>query len=422
MIRTADEASYFAPPLNYLEKGVWSDNSDGITRFYQRPPGYGTIFLILKFTLGKYALLGLKGTQIIGFFFSILLLGKICIKLLSSEKTTITITLVFALLPMYSGFMYYTLTEGITPFLILYSLYSFFKIDSNKKPYGIIFSNAFLILVRPQLILLPLLFLLYFFIKKEKKQSLLILIAFLPFLLWQIRTFSISNEIPSLHPIYSKYNKTLFRPSHEKMTKLFRIWESDGEQFHSAISSIKNSNINDALSKIPTQLQSTVEPVLKAYEKLLNSEYTLNSTNFQHQENNFSALINQTTIQLKKENTFLNHIKTPLKSAYYLLSKSQMNLYIFQETFRGNFFVELLRIISVVLINLGFLSAFLILIRFKLDYLTIISSFILLSFFYLIYFQRLNEERYLTPLLPLLLICFFYEISRLKIVFQRYIF
>ncbi len=420
MIQTADEASYFAPPLNYLEKGVWADNSDGLTRFYQRPPGYGTIYLILKFTLGKYALLGLKGIQIIGFFFSILLLGKICIKLLSSEKTTIGITLVFALLPMYSGFMYYTLTEGITPFLTLWSLYSLVNMDTIKKPYGIIFSNAFLILVRPQLILLPLLFLVYFFIKKEKKQTLLILLAFLPFLLWQIRTFSISNELPSLHPIYSKYNKTLFRPSHEKMTELFRIWESDGEQFHSAISSINNSKVNVALSNIPIQLQAKVAPVLNAYETVLNSKHKINSTKFQYQENKFSVLINKTTVQLKTENKFLNHIKTPLKSAYYLLSKSQMNLFIFQETFRGNFLVELLRIISVVVINLGFLSAFLILIRFKMDYLTIISSFILLSFFYLIYIQRLNEERYLTPLLPLLLICLFHEISRLKMVLWKY--
>ena len=228
MIQTADEASYLVPPINYLSEGIWADNSDGITRFYQRPPGYGSIYMICTLILGKYALLGIKTIQILGYFFSILLIGKISILLLPKQKTALTAALITALLPMYSGFMYYTLTEGITPVLTLWTIYSYLNFNPSKKPFAVIIATSLLILVRPQMILLPFLFIAYHLLKREKKLALVISIGFIPFALWQLRTFSISKEIPGLHPIYSLKNNTLFRPSHEAMTNLFRIWESDG--------------------------------------------------------------------------------------------------------------------------------------------------------------------------------------------------
>lgn len=418
MIQTADEASYLAPPKNFLSNGVWADNSDGITRFYQRSPGYGSIYLICKVLFGKYALLGLKVIQIIGYFLSILLIGKIALKLLPTDKIALLTALVAATLPMFSGFMYYTLTEGITPLLTLWSIHSYINYDKNKKPFQLIVSTAILILVRPQLVLLPLLFIIFHLLKKEWKQSLFITLAFLPFFLWQMRTYSISSEFPGLHPIYSKENNTLYRPSHEVMTDLFRIWESDGAQFHSAIAAINNSTISIAMVNIPSEIQVKVKPVFIEYERLLNAEYSYSSAEYTAAEIKFITKTQGIIKQLKKENKYRNIIETPLKSAHYLLSKSQMNLFIFQEPWRGNFFIESLRIASVLLINLGFLAALWILLRFKLDRLTIIAGFSILSLFYLIYIQRLNEERYLTPLLPLLLICLLYVSCEIKELLQ----
>ncbi len=414
MIQTADEASYLAPPINYLSEGVWADNSDGITRFYQRTPGYGSIYMICTLILGKYALLGIKIIQILGYFFSILLIGKISILLLPKQKIALTAALITALLPMYSGFMYYTLTEGITPVLTLWTIYSYLNFNSSKKPFPVIVSTSLLILVRPQMILLPFLFIVYHLLKRERKLALVITLGFIPFALWQLRTFSISKEIPGLHPIYSSQNNTLFRPSHEAMTNLFRIWESDGEQFHSAIAAIKNGKIDDALSTIPLQFHAQVKPLLAEYERVLNSKDAFKSREYLAAEKKLIKHTNAVINSLKKENKFLTHIKTPLESASYLLSKSQMNLYIFQDPLRGNPFIELLRILSVILINLGFLAALMLFFRFKFDELTVLSVFICVTFFYLIYVQRLNEERYLTPLLPLLLICFLQGFDTIK--------
>jgi hypothetical protein len=414
MIQTADEASYLAPPVNYLSEGVWADNSDGITRFYQRPPGYGSIYMICTLILGKYALLGIKAIQILGYFFSILLIGKISILLLPKTKLALTAALVTALLPMYSCLMYYTLTEGITPVLSLWTIYSYLNFNPSKKPFAVIVSTSLLILVRPQMILLPFLFIVYHLLKRERKLAIFIAIGFIPFALWQVRTFSISKEIPGLHPIYSTQNNTLFRPSHEAMTNLFRIWESDGEQFHSAIAAIKNNKLDETLSIIPIEFHAQVKPILVEYEKVLNSKDAFKSGKYQAAEKKLIKHTNALINSLKKENKFLTHIKTPLESASYLLSKSQMNLYIFQEPLRGNPLIELLRILSVILINLGLIAALIMLFRFKLTVLTIVSAFICLTFFYLIYIQRLNEERYLTPFLPLLLICLLHGFDAIK--------
>jgi hypothetical protein len=418
MIQTADEASYLAPPVNYLSKGVWTDNSDGITRFYQRPPGYGSIYMICTLILGKYAMLGIKIIQILGYFFSILLIGKISILLLPKQKLALTAALITALLPMYSGFMYYTLTEGITPVLTLWTIYSCLNFNPSKKPFPVIVSTSLLILVRPQMILLPFLFIVYQLLKRERKLAIFIAIGLIPFALWQLRTFSISKEIPGIHPIYSSQNNTLFRPSHEAMTNLFRIWESDGEQFHSAIAAIKNNKLDGALSAVPIEFHAEVKPLLAEYERVLNSKDAFKSREYLAAEKKLIKHTNAVINSLKKENKFLTHIKTPLESARYLLSKSQMNLYIFQDPLRGNPFIELLRILSVILINLGFLAAFMLFFRFKFDELMVLSAFTCLTFFYLIYIQRLNEERYLTPFLPLLLICLLHGFDTIKNIIQ----
>ena len=422
MIQTADEASYLVPPINYLSEGIWADNSDGITRFYQRPPGYGSIYMICTLILGKYALLGIKTIQILGYFFSILLIGKISILLLPKQKTALTAALITALLPMYSGFMYYTLTEGITPVLTLWTIYSYLNFNPSKKPFAVIIATSLLILVRPQMILLPFLFIAYHLLKREKKLALVISIGFIPFALWQLRTFSISNEIPGLHSIYSSKNNTLFRPTHEAMTNLFRIWESDGEQFHAAIEAIKNNRLDEALLEVPIEFHAEVKPILVEYERVLNSKNDFKSRKYLAAEKKLIRHTNAVINSLKKENKFLTHIKTPLESARYLLSKSQMNLYIFQDPLRGNPFIEFLRILSVILINLGFLAALMLFFRFRLDVLTVLSVFICITFFYLIYVQRLNEERYLTPFLPLLLICLLHGFDTLKNTVQTQFF
>ena len=44
-VKTNDDASYLAPAINFIETGVWKDNSIGKQSHFVRSPGYGIIYL-----------------------------------------------------------------------------------------------------------------------------------------------------------------------------------------------------------------------------------------------------------------------------------------------------------------------------------------------------------------------------------------
>lgn len=407
MIQTADEASYFSPVKNFLQNGVWADNSVGNSRYFQRPPGYGMIYGTLLLVFGKYSLAALKIIQISLFFLSVLLLGKILNKSLSSEKWALSGAAFFGFMPMFSGFMYFTLTEAVSPFLLLWVIYSYQLVSKNGS-IQLLISVVMLLLVRPQLMIFPIALFLLALVVKERKKSALILLGFLPFAFWMIRSSHIAGEFQGLHPIYSNTNNSLYRPGHEAMTNLFRVWESDGEQFHTTISKIRAANdTNDfeiVLASIPQPFRVKVTPIFYDFNALLNDpEYALTQA-FNDREEKFIERVESTRKQLISENKLQYYIFTPLKSTQYLLSKSQLNLYIFQEEFRGNPIMECLRVISVLTISIGFLMAAFLLFQNRYSIELVLSITSLIYLFYLIYFQRLNEERYLTPILPILVI------------------
>lgn len=413
-IITADDASYLLPAENYIKSGVWKDGSDGITQYYQRPPGYGILYLFLKIVFHKHVFIALKIVHAICFFISVLLVGKISFRLSSSELVAGVTATIFALMPMFSGFMYYTLTEAITPFLILLVVYSFISDRRQNINWILILSVTFLLLTRPQLLPIILALALYAIYIKNYRNLYFIFLAFIPFTIWQIRTYTISNEVPGLHPIYSYQNNHLYRPGHEAMTNLFRIWEHDGSRFHSVmeeLEKVKKPDYQAILNQgVLIDMHNSVKPILIEYKEVLNRNQ-LNLPDKNSKEEGFVKRCRELTKNLKKKHFIRNYLITPFKSAIYLLSKSHLNLPLFQKTFRGNWFVELLRFLSVSIIIGGFLAICTEFVQFKFDEKFYISLGFLLYFVYLVFIQKMNEERYLTPFLPIFLI---YGISLLN--------
>lgn len=407
MIYTADEPSYLSPVRNWLENGTWQDNTEGNGKYFQRPPGYGLIYGVCTLLLGDHAFLGLKLIHIVVYFFSIVLIGRILKIFVKNDGSVLLGTTLFAVLPMFHGFMYYPLTEGVTPFLVLLFLDRVLK-EEDGFDYVLLLITAIILIVRPQLIVLPLLFFVYFLLKSKRIPAATLLLAAVPFLLWSIRTVVIEGEWKGLHPIYSKTNVTLFRPSHEKLTQLFRIWEYDGERFHKVVGGLKKVTSEQEFEKImddvTPRFHRKIKPILFEYKTLLEHPSYGRSKEFRVLEDKFIAEAERVRIELIKKNRFQYHVITPLKSAFYLLTKSQMNLYVFQATWRGNWLVESLRVFSILLINLGFIAAIWAVFRVKNHRLGVLAISVLLYFFYLIYFQRMNEERYLTPWLPVLFV------------------
>jgi hypothetical protein len=413
LIQTADEPSYLVPPQNWIKTGLWKDNSDGIASYVQRPPGYGMLYLVNFLVLGKTALFGLKLLQIILFFFSGLLLWRILEEFDIAKNWKWIAFVLFLFLPSYSGFVYYSMTEGVTPFFMLWVVFESLQSSKKKKPsLGLFMSFTFLLLIRPQLAFIPLVVFFYHLVQRQWKTSLVILLSFIPIFGWYFRTAMISGEAPSVHPIYFKTNNSMYRPTHAAMTDLYRIWEWRSDVFHThmGIASRGDSlTIENLRKEIPTEISNSILPILHRFGAL--NQYRI--SHFAGKEINgyfsgekaFMKDVKELRKKLIAENSFQYYIKTPSKSASEFLNKSYMNLYIFQATLRGNYCIEFLRIFCwfVILASIGlfFLTPFFTKLRSIEFFLFIgIAAFL----FYLVFFQRLNEERYIVPLLPVFLV------------------
>jgi uncharacterized membrane protein len=91
-----------------------------------------------------------------------------------------------------------------------------------------------------------------------------------------------------------------------------------------------------------------------------------------------------------------------------------MNLYVFQASWGKTWIVLLLKIVCFVLIFGGLCATIVVLLWGQNDLLKVCAFALLLSLFYLVFFQRMNEERYLYPYLPVLLLFFVAMVERWK--------
>lgn len=422
LLTSADEASYFAPAINFLEKGTWKDNSIGKSSYFQRTPGYGLVYLTCLTLAGKKAFWMLKLLQILAFSVSIILFGKILEKLILNSKFALFGTMIYAFIPAFSGFMYFTLTESITPFLVLWSVFAGISLQ-HKKPsfsWNFLFANSIMLLFRPQLIVFLLAFLAYFYFLKQRKKAMCTLVAILPLLLWNIRTVTISGTWLGIHPIYSTTNNTLFRPSHEAMTNLFRIWEADGAKFHETIHALTDStDIHLISEKIPAKYRKKVTPILEKFRELYQYQLTYFdqskpiSGRFQG-ENKFLFEISALTKKLKSENKIDYYLLTPIKSLKKLMLSSHLNLGIYQFKYRGSWWMETIRWGCLSLLIASFTAVLMALFKKNRDLIFYLSLAIIINIFYLIFIQRMNEERYLTPFLPIALIILLVGIYNLR--------
>lgn len=412
LISTADEASYLRPPQNWLEGKGWKDSSTGHSSYVQRPLGYGLVFLLCKSISPNNAFLLLKGIHILAFLFSLIVLSKLLFELTKNRKFALIGMLIFGLLPCFNGFMYYTLTESLSPFVLLLLTHEFILIIRHqRRPFLFGLTIAFLLLLRPQLIIFPLFFV-AFLLFKSRKFWWVYLISILPFLMWQVRNYNITGSV-SLHPIYSSTNKSIYRPPHEALSNLFRIWEYKSDKFHETVGVLiqdtSTTNLNKALNNIPEHLTEKVRPALKDFQnvayhqkKMFNNENEIKELPI---EREFVSNTNTLREEIISSNKLQYYVKTPVNSTIELLTKSHLNLFVFQKVWRGNVFMETLRYLCLIVINLSLVSLLLLLFFTNTpNYLKLVALGVLCTFVYYVFFQRMNEERYMTPLLPIMYI------------------
>ncbi len=439
---TNDDISYIVPPQNYLATGIWKDNSIGKQSYFVRPPGYGMFYLIfLKIAGFPLALKWLKIAQLLLFSSSVYWLFSIAFSLLKNKKMALFIAVLYGLTPFAIGFLFYTLTEGITPSLLLlfvFLLFKAFEKTSTKQKNWYYFLAAltfsYLLLVRPPLgfmgILIPI-FLIkdYWAASKIRTVIQLFLLGAISFsftAVWQVRNYKITNEFVGLHAIYYSEGNSIYRPTLKEYWNFVGGWAQEGQEAHSYLvpmwqAAIKGDTsivyINNAIQTFPKEVVSyfgkqRLIAVFRKYQQatLFQKPYYEQGLPMPKEtpaiEQEVIKEFKQLTAAYKSEFWMHYHLIAPLKVFKTMAFHSNLSLYIFQHTYRGNWLMETIRYLFYGLHALCFIVLLFNLTFFKnsdwRQFALTISVFIYV--FYLCYFQRGIEERYTLPVLPLLLV------------------
>jgi hypothetical protein len=442
-IITNDDASYLNPPREYLNKGIWGEDYWGgdIGRFI-RPPGYGLLYLpFLKIFGETSSITALKIFQYLLFSFSVFWFYSIVLLLIKKHKIALISAFFYGCSPFVIGFLSYTLTESVTPALMLCYLCLLCKgLNSeemklkNRYYFAAACVFAFLFIVRPVLgifmIFLPV-FILYDLRNYSLKVFLPRLIIFSSvacslMLAWQIRNYNITGRYVGLHPIYYEDGNTIYREPFREYWNFAGCWAERGDVgfsymvplWEAAIAGdTSRGHVDYAIEHLPADVRNYF-----GKERLFNvfRDYqwaVLYQKPFYDQQRAMPmerAVVEERSVQgfraltadYKKEFPFQYYVLSPLKVFKLLAFHSNLSLYIFQKTYRGQPWMEQLRMFCYLL----HVSCFL-LIFFNMFYLrrnlfdSLIFGWIPFMYvFYLCYVQRGIEERYTLPVLPWLVI------------------
>lgn len=432
---TADDASYISPAENYKTTGELKNNTSDKSAYFMRPPGYSGFIILLGGSLFL-----IKIAQLFLFALSVYCLFFVALDYLDSKKWAIVISSIYGISNIASGFLYYTLSEGITPALVIFFVYFLSigsKQNSNRKKtlFYYLAASVFacLFVTRPVLgvfaIAIPIILIKDYW---QNKKSLIIhlsitgVIAFSPMFLWQIRNYNIANEYVGLHPIYySENSSSVFRPTHEALWELCKGWGEEGANFHGYIgpfwvaaiqgdtSAIHREKVISAFPKYAVEELGgkKIDEMLISYQlsilhqKSFYDSNTPMSKELPETEKETIVKINSLTSNFKKEFWFQYHVISPIMVFKRMAFHSNLSLYIFQKSFRGNFLMEGFRVLCYGLHTSAFILVLLSVFMKKQHHLKVVFTTVLLVYmFYLVYIQRGIEERYTLPILSLILI------------------
>ncbi len=408
---TADDASYYQPAFHFWETGTWKDNLNDPSAYVQRPPLTGTLHLLAR-------IFGEKNEPLIYFICALMLHVSSVYYWATyslshfSKRMTVLFGFFYSLSPLFLGFLSYRLSESIELPLCLLAWTSL----SRKTTASIIELGSWTLvfwLFRPVLILFVVPLWIQQIIRIRnidwRRTSLSLTVFFtlsVVTLGWEIRKVHYGFSFGEPHPIYHPKNESIFRPEHAALSDLFRNWEYQPERFHALAGSFWEGNIelgNRLLTEYNYQGHAGDFPIHQLQQLLY--EYATLGKKFRSQPNS-SSLMRSEQVFAEKISRISNHyeqghlkqrwISTPLKSARLQLKKSQLNLRIFQETFRGSWWTECIRYGSLFFIWLGYGSLFFL--AFRKTTLSWLAQGGLCYFLYLTEVQVMNEDRYFLPL------------------------
>ena len=440
-VHTNDDASYIAPVENFLQGKGWKSNAVGKAAYTTRTPGYGLLYLPARFFFSQNnALLALVIFQVLLFAFSITQVPAILTALLLNKKWKKILTLSFALLPMFYGFLSYTLTEAVTPSLLIIIVAMLVKGKPGLgKQFILWFLLSFLILVRPPLIVwmlaIPI-----FYLPLLKRNIIRLLgasiIVLTPTAIWQLHLYNVTGEFQGLHPIYQDDSNTVYRPPHKAIWNFHKSWGQTGPEFHNTIDFLAsaaryNRDRDDAVIQtmniVPARVKSLVSEdslalnygnyydILQSQANEFRSEAPV--AGLSEKEKELIAYFDRVEKRYSKSDFFYSQIIVPSQVFKTLALHSNLSLFVFQKPWRGNLIMEGLRLVCFANHTLAFyiflLSIFVLFLN-RNALIIIVPTACYLG--YLCFIQRGIEERYTLPfLIPMIAV----SAKTLELVYRR---
>lgn len=425
---TADDASYLRPAENFLHSGTWKDNFTGPSAFVQRPPLMGVqhaVFYEISpgtaqfFTFGLAILLhGIAVFILTGFLFRRF-----------SRISALATLAAYIVLPIFWGFLSYQITEAFAVSFVTIAICALS--DEKATVYRWLTICSMALLFRPVLVLLFLPFIPRFVRKSTHKISpgtkLLSLALLLAVFGWEMRKHTYMGNWPDPHPIYSAENETMFRPPHHALSDLFRLWETKPENLHQISGSLwlgdstfleqAQAKAYSDESKCPLTAKQLTDLFRRYQSAAISAQQQFGKQAGETpEEKAFAHYCDILRKQTASNYPIQNMLETPARSAIDLFSKSQLNLEIFQNYWRGNFLTELLRIFCLTLILAGLIATCVCAFNstFRVPALGAIAYML-----YLFWFQRMNEDRYGIVLLPVFLLALTFTANALKSRFGK---
>lgn len=438
MVITADDAAYLVPVENFLAGKGWRSNAVGNAAYVQRSPGYSMFYLVFRIFLeAEVALWALFGLQLLLWSFSVSLIPSIGRQLGLPNSIAMLTGYMAGLSPMFFEFLSYTLTEAVVPSLV--TIFVFCVLISERPRYLLLSALVLglLILVRVPMLcwlfaLFPMVFR-YFRTGAKLPAAGLLLLPMLPLLAWQYHCSRILGEWPSLHPIYHWDSNDLYRPPHEAIWGFHKMWGDSGASFHKSMLSLwdvaqrcgdAEEVIDGIVAKVPTAVKKELgeQPLQDsyfAYYRVLQGQmpYHDNQLVMPLQPDSYEvAVVNRfqafrnATIRLQPWQAL---VAVPAKVYFRdMAAHSNLSLYMFQDTYRGRWWMEALRFGSAALhlsLFVLFIPACLLLLIFRKEpfykRLALIAVPVALYLGYLAFVQRGVEERYTLPaLVPMLVV------------------
>ncbi len=452
-VGTNDDASYLNPPLNYLTTNTWyEDYYGGKIGYFIRPPGYGLIYLAIYKCVGAIRVLTyLKLLQLLLFSLSVYCFYYIAFAVLQMRRLALFVSALYGLSPFAIGFLYYTLTEGVSPALLLGFVFFLFKANdanTSTKTNTFFFIAAllfsFLFLVRPVLGIFGLLLPTFIIYNKFKTSVKAIAIQIVTFgltalslmIVWQVRNYRIAGEYVGLHPVYYADGNTNFRPPFREYWRFAGGWAERGDVGFSYMCPLWDAAItgdtsiryvNDAIAHFPQDVvqyfgRERLTLVFRKYQEsiLVQKQYYDKQLPMPMEQPAVEKESTQDFIQLTNEFKshfwFQYYFSSPFKVFKLMTFHSNLSLFIFQRTFRGTFIMETVRLLFYSIHGLCFLILIFNLIMLNrkgvVSYSLVIAP--LTYVYYLCYVQRGIEERYTLPILPFLLIGLAYTLEKMS--------